>query len=29
MYSILKMCLGKIESLHYLQLLQTTLTKLS
>jgi hypothetical protein len=29
MYAIRKMCLGKIESLHDLQLLQTTLTKLS
>jgi hypothetical protein len=29
MYAVRKMCLGKIESLHDLQLLQTTLTKLS
>jgi hypothetical protein len=29
MYAVRKMCLGKIESLYDLQLLQTTLTKLS
>ena len=29
LYAVRKMCLGKIESLHDLQLLQTTLTKLS
>jgi hypothetical protein len=29
MYAVRKMCLGKIDSLHDMQLLQTTLTKLS